>query len=112
MKIATSPQRISPPSQIPQTSGFSGVVVVKHGMRLELCPMYQEERETVVLMCMKRSAGRYYASTVLKLVLSHVLLNYDCELLNKEGARTMWWRSAIVPLSTTVVTFRPRLLEK
>lgn len=43
------------------------------------------------------SPGRFYATTILKLVLTHLLLNYECSLESFEGCRSMQWRSAIIP---------------
>lgn len=57
---------------------------------------------------MQCSAGRYYAAVVQKLILAHVLANYDCELADERDARSMWWRTSITPLSKTTLVFRPR----
>ena len=34
---------------------------------------------------------------MLKLVIAHVLLTYECNLDNVRGCRSMQWRSAIIP---------------
>lgn len=47
--------------------------------------------------CILFSPGRFYAATMLKLVIAHVLLNYECSLDNIAGCRSMQWRSAIIP---------------
>ncbi|KAL8976697.1 MAG: hypothetical protein Q9205_007354, partial [Flavoplaca limonia] len=39
--------------------------------------------------------GRFYASAVLRLLLCHVLANFDMQLLDKGATRTMTWRSRI-----------------
>ncbi|KAL2047514.1 hypothetical protein ABVK25_011443 [Lepraria finkii] len=57
----------------------------------------------------KRSCpGRYFAARVLKLVLAHVLLNYDIKVNDdsKGGIRCFSWRSAIIPKSGTTLLFR------
>lgn len=54
------------------------------------------------------SAGRYYAAVVQKLILAHVLMNYDCELADETEPRSMWWRTSITPLSKTTMIFRSR----
>lgn len=41
--------------------------------------------------------GRFYATLMLKLVIAHILLNYDCSLGNVKGCRSVQWRSAIIP---------------
>ena len=57
------------------------------------------------------SPGRFYSSIALKLMLAHVLLNYDCHLADKAALRTFSWRSAIIPRSSTMLLMRPRKAE-
>ncbi|MCJ1312326.1 hypothetical protein MMC25_006000 [Agyrium rufum] len=55
--------------------------------------------------------GRYYAAHILKLILSHILLNYDVQMpsdVKPSTRRSFYWRSAIVPKASTSVLFRPR----
>lgn len=56
----------------------------------------------------KSCAGRYYAAVVQKLILAHVLTNYDCELADEKAGRSMWWRTSITPLPKTAIVFRSR----
>ncbi|KAK4236588.1 cytochrome P450 [Achaetomium macrosporum] len=50
--------------------------------------------------------GRFYASLVLKLVLVHVLEEWECAMPDPSAPRCRTWRSSIVPRSSTVVSFR------
>ncbi|KAL8992990.1 MAG: hypothetical protein Q9169_006680 [Polycauliona sp. 2 TL-2023] len=55
--------------------------------------------------------GRFYASAVLRLLLCHVLENFDVQLLDQTAKRAMTWRSAIIPCSSTTIVVRPRVKE-
>lgn len=50
--------------------------------------------------------GRWYASLIIKLILIHVLENWDSDLVDMEAPRSATWRSNCFPLSDTVVSFR------
>ncbi|KAK3303783.1 cytochrome P450 [Chaetomium strumarium] len=50
--------------------------------------------------------GRFYASLVLKLILVHILEEWECVMPDPSAPRCRTWRSSIVPRSTTVVSFR------
>ncbi|KAL6719191.1 ADP-ribosylation factor protein 3 [Lecanora helva] len=54
--------------------------------------------------------GRYFAARILKIVLAHILINYDIKM--DEGSsnktRTFSWRSAIVPKATSSLLFRKK----
>ncbi|KZF26778.1 cytochrome P450 [Xylona heveae TC161] len=52
--------------------------------------------------------GRYHAAWVLKLVLAHVVLNYDMKFSDDRASRSFKWRSAIVPRSDTTLLFKAR----
>ena len=52
--------------------------------------------------------GRFYASAAIKLLMAHVLLNYDVKFANEQQKRTFSWRTAIVPVSTVAILFRKR----
>ncbi|KAM0802496.1 cytochrome P450 [Usnea florida] len=52
--------------------------------------------------------GRFYASVALKIMVAHVLLDFDFRLLSPEASRTFSWRSAIIPRSSTVLQMRRR----
>ncbi|KAL4974754.1 cytochrome P450 [Aspergillus desertorum] len=55
--------------------------------------------------------GRFYAATVLKLILVCVLEGYDCRMEDPGGRRCRWWRSSVVPRERTVVLFSTRALK-
>ena len=59
------------------------------------------------------SPGRYYASRVLKLVIAHILKDYEIKIDGKAKLTTQnfYWRSSIVPKSNTVIQLRKRLLK-
>ncbi|KAI1841565.1 hypothetical protein JX266_012218 [Neoarthrinium moseri] len=50
--------------------------------------------------------GRFYASLVLKLIVVQVLDEWECKLPDKDGPRSMVWRSSVVPRNDTRVLFR------
>ncbi|KAI1290681.1 cytochrome P450 [Xylaria venustula] len=52
--------------------------------------------------------GRYYAVSTLKMIVGHVIKNYDCELVNPDAKRVHIWRSTNLPRSDTEVVFKPR----
>ncbi|KAL9577511.1 MAG: hypothetical protein Q9212_006316 [Teloschistes hypoglaucus] len=52
--------------------------------------------------------GRYYASSLLKMVLGKLILGYDFEFADAKAPRVFQWRSAVVPRSSTKVLFRRR----
>ncbi|KAI4141695.1 MAG: hypothetical protein L6R39_005229 [Caloplaca ligustica] len=56
--------------------------------------------------------GRFYASAVLRLLLRHVISNFDINLLNAKASRTRTWRSAIVPCSSTIMVLRRRAQDE
>ncbi|KAI5857355.1 cytochrome P450 [Durotheca rogersii] len=52
--------------------------------------------------------GRFYASLVLKLLVVQILDEWECKMPDTTSPRTMFWRSSMVPLESTVVMFRKR----
>ncbi|KAE8350518.1 cytochrome P450 [Aspergillus coremiiformis] len=52
--------------------------------------------------------GRFYASTILKLILVCILDEWDCRLLAPNAPRSRTWRSSIVPRESTVILFHRR----
>ncbi|KAI1087868.1 cytochrome P450 [Rostrohypoxylon terebratum] len=52
--------------------------------------------------------GRFYASLVLKLIVTQIITEWDCIMPDASAPRTMIWRSSVVPLKRTVVKFRKR----
>ena len=57
---------------------------------------------------MSNSPGRYYAAAVMKTMLAQVIIQYDCELVDKEAPRWFTWRSSMLPKEKTMVVFHPR----
>ncbi|KAI1114784.1 cytochrome P450 [Nemania sp. NC0429] len=56
--------------------------------------------------------GRFYTAIVAKLIMAHVLKNFDCQFLDK-NKRTSWtWRSYILPREDVLVRFIPRNEER
>ncbi len=43
----------------------------------------------------------------MKVLLAHILMNYDCKLIEPEASRFFTWRSATLPKSKTMVAFMP-----
>ncbi|CAO2654954.1 Nn.00g116870.m01.CDS01 [Neocucurbitaria sp. VM-36] len=52
--------------------------------------------------------GRFYASVAMKLVLEHIMQNYDVELVDSTAERASVWRSYVLPAERTQVRFTPR----
>ncbi|KAK2606342.1 hypothetical protein QQS21_003273 [Conoideocrella luteorostrata] len=50
--------------------------------------------------------GRFYAATVMKLVVATFLEGYECELPPQCGARSLQWRSSIIPRSSIFLHVR------
>lgn len=50
--------------------------------------------------------GRFYASVVLKLILVHILNEWECTMPDPAAPRYRTWRSSLVPRGSTVVSFR------
>lgn len=54
--------------------------------------------------------GRWYAALIIKLIVVHVLVNWDCELLDEKAPRSMTWRTNCFPREDTRVSFRRTIL--
>ncbi|KAI9037576.1 putative cytochrome P450 [Aspergillus affinis] len=52
--------------------------------------------------------GRFYAAAVMKVVLSQIILGYNCSLVDPAAPRFHIWRSNMVPRKATKVVFEPR----
>ncbi|KAI1334212.1 cytochrome P450 [Xylariaceae sp. FL0016] len=52
--------------------------------------------------------GRYYASAVMKVVLSQIIMEYDVTLRDPSASRWFTWRSSMLPKKGTIVDFRRR----
>ncbi|KAI9707821.1 MAG: hypothetical protein M1820_004426 [Bogoriella megaspora] len=52
--------------------------------------------------------GRFYATVLLKLVLSTMLMKYDCKMPNIRGTGSFQWRSSIIPKRSITITVRRR----
>ena len=68
-------------------------------------------RLTVILV-RTNSPGRFYAAAVIKVMLAQVILNYDCELVDKNARRWFTWRSSTLPKEKAMVIFHPRRLRE
>lgn len=53
------------------------------------------------------SPGRFYATAVMKLVVGHIIKNYDCQLAHPRASRWFTWRSTMLPKQRTMVLFTP-----
>ena len=54
------------------------------------------------------SPGRFYASAVIKMIMSHMLRGYECRLRDPEKPLTFMWRSAVVPKMSLMIQLTPR----
>ncbi|OJI79655.1 hypothetical protein ASPTUDRAFT_204913 [Aspergillus tubingensis CBS 134.48] len=55
--------------------------------------------------------GRFYATTVLKLMMVCILQGWECRLADPRALRWRTWRSSVVPRTGTVVVFQRRQME-
>ncbi|RAK94386.1 cytochrome P450 [Aspergillus costaricaensis CBS 115574] len=55
--------------------------------------------------------GRFYATTVLKLMMGCILQGWECRLADPQALRWRTWRSSVVPRTGTVVVFKRRQME-
>jgi cytochrome P450 len=56
--------------------------------------------------------GRFYATVVLKLFVAHLITEYDIVLPESKTARSMQWRSAVIPKPSVVLLVRPKTKTK
>ena len=54
------------------------------------------------------SPARWYVSFTLKMILAHLLLNYDIKLANEKASHIFTWTTAIVPRFSTRIMIRRR----
>ncbi|KAI0381078.1 cytochrome P450 [Hypomontagnella monticulosa] len=52
--------------------------------------------------------GRFYATAIMKVILGHIIMNYDCSLVEPSAPRSFTWRTATVPKDEAMVVFTPR----
>lgn len=69
-------------------------------------------RRLTVILVRTNSPGRFYAAAVIKIMLAQVILNYDCELVDKNARRWFTWRSSTLPKEKAMVIFHPRRLRE
>ncbi|KAF2972271.1 hypothetical protein GQX73_g1247 [Xylaria multiplex] len=55
--------------------------------------------------------GRFYSAVATKLIVAHVLKNFDCQLLHQYKKKSMIWRSYILPREDVLIHFAPRKQE-
>ncbi|KAK1757158.1 cytochrome P450 [Echria macrotheca] len=51
--------------------------------------------------------GRYYASALAKVILAHIIANFDVKLVDPDASRTWTYRSSRIPREDTMVVFTP-----
>lgn len=49
--------------------------------------------------------GRYYAVAIMKIIMSQIIMNYHCQLVNPSARRWFTWRSTMLPKNDTMVVF-------
>ncbi|TRX96846.1 hypothetical protein FHL15_002152 [Xylaria flabelliformis] len=49
--------------------------------------------------------GRYYAVAVMKVIMSQIIMNYNCHLVDPDASRWFTWRSTMLPKKDTMVVF-------
>lgn len=54
--------------------------------------------------------GRFYATMILKLVVAHLVTDYDILLQDSTSSRSIQWRSSIIPKSTVALLVKEREL--
>ncbi|KAF2704335.1 cytochrome P450 [Pleomassaria siparia CBS 279.74] len=54
--------------------------------------------------------GRFYVAVAMKLVLAHILQNYDIDLVDKDAQQSDIWRTYILPKEKIQVRFTPRAI--
>ena len=57
---------------------------------------------------MDNSPGRFYAAALAKLVIAHLVDEYDFHLVNPEAPRWFTWRTCRIPREDVMVVFTPR----
>ncbi|KAI0114415.1 cytochrome P450 [Nemania sp. FL0031] len=55
--------------------------------------------------------GRFYSAIATKLIVAHVLKNFDCELLHQYKRKSTIWRSYVLPREDVLIRFSPRKKE-
>lgn len=68
-------------------------------------------RETNGVKLTSYSPGRFLASLVLKLCIAHIVMNYDMMAPVEKKSRTFYFRSAIIPKTSTSMRFRARQIS-
>ncbi|KAI3319097.1 cytochrome P450 [Xylariaceae sp. AK1471] len=51
--------------------------------------------------------GRFYATAVMKIIVGHIIMHYDCRLTDATANRWFTWRSTMLPKEHTMVVFTP-----
>ncbi|KAI1120565.1 cytochrome P450 [Nemania abortiva] len=52
--------------------------------------------------------GRFYSAVATKLILAHILKNFDCQLLGQNKRKSTIWRSYVLPREDVLIRFSPR----
>ncbi|KAH8427014.1 cytochrome P450 [Aspergillus melleus] len=104
------------PGNYPEPSQFSGFRFADPGLLQGSHPLQSrpskltDANETWQMWGTGRMAcpGRFYAAAVMKVVLSQIILGYDCSLVDPSAPRVHIWRSNMVPRKATKVVFESR----
>lgn len=64
--------------------------------------------ETDEKLFFQYSPARFHATLVMKLILSHIITNYDCRLETPNVPCSTTWRSYNLPKDETRIVFEPR----
>ena len=85
----------------------SGEVSKDHGMTfvwdVSLCMLLLTVFGTI-------SPGRFYVSIVAKMVLSHLIMNYDIKLANPDASQSLAWSYALIPHPMTRLLIRAKAM--
>ena len=60
----------------------------------------------------RNSPGRWYVVKALKMILAHLLINYDFKLADSRSPRSFTWTTALVPRFGTKLLVRRRKDEE
>jgi hypothetical protein len=66
---------------------------------------------TYILICYESSPGRFHAALLMKLVLVHMLTNFDMDFANQNTVKSFQWGSVIIPTNNTKILLK-RLLPQ
>ncbi|KAJ8133116.1 hypothetical protein O1611_g504 [Lasiodiplodia mahajangana] len=50
--------------------------------------------------------GRFYATAVMKVIISQIIMQYECKLIDEASPRLFTWRSTTIPKNNTMMAFK------